>query len=228
MNTTNQRALALVFKGDCGDAYHDLVPDYAVRCQKAVDECLGGDEGLNYLIAEALKNAPLQNSPLHGVCHWVSVFRNAMVIAELAKLNSTLQEFIDPNLDFTAVAILFALFHDCRRHTEGEDLTHGAFGSTALLSAIYGHSVFVHLEAEFAVAASACAMHTVVDFQLEHPCMEASKTMDLQAAFAIGMCLDADRLDLYRLGIEPHPKYLYHREESVQSFLKLSSAGAWG
>lgn len=176
-------------------------------------------KSLEELVEYVVEYSELVDSPVHGYRHWMGVYRNAIMIAEMAKLHK-IEPYQDSYLfDFTACAMLFALFHDCRRVGEGYDITHGVFGSQALLSYSY-YREDSHLMTEWAVAAFACNAHTVVGEQRTHPYLDRIRDfhmMDLEdkpaetLKAAVGMCLDADRYELMRLGIMPDVRYLYHQ-----------------
>lgn len=236
---SKQSIISSLVEGFLNPEVYLLAPDATARATVAVTECLTdagcccasckGDEVcremLTTIVTEAVVFSPLVESDLHGWMHWLSVYRNAVVIAEVAKLHTfgALDEEMSPDLDLTAVAILFALFHDCRRHDEGPDETHGAFGAAALLSLVT-RGVLPLLTEEVEAAAFACMAHTIVQNPSGDP---AWKAMPDDVQRAAGMCLDADRLDLIRLGITPNPYFLTHGAKTLSSFEKLWHNGAW-
>lgn len=89
------------------------------------------------------------------------------------------------------VVTLFALFHDSRRTNEGDDPGHGLRG--AELAASLRGSLFDLGDRELQLLHHACAQHT------------AGLT---EADLTVQVCWDADRLDLARVGIQPHPRHL--------------------
>ena len=230
--TTKASTLATIINHIHNPMHYGLCPDASKRALVAISdnlvmtcECEGSCQGgcqaddLTSIVKVATDGSPLLDSPLHGWTHWMSVYRNAVMVAEVAGLHkfSPDDEGIT-HFDFTACAILFSLFHDCRRVTEGPDLTHGAYGSIALLSA-HSKDSLAPLMAEWAVASFACTMHTVVDNPRHDPAFEKLADTNIlpddpDAAEtirdAIGMCSDADRIDLLRLGIVPDNNYLTH------------------
>lgn len=114
----------------------------------------------------------------HGIVHWARVLENGLRIAEINGAN-------------TEVVILFALFHDSRRVNEYWDEGHGLRGADFARSL---RGKLVHLDdARFDLLYEACRLHT-------DGLVDADPT--LQA------CWDADRLDLGRVGILPHPQLL--------------------
>jgi uncharacterized protein len=86
---------------------------------------------------------------------------------------------------------LFALFHDSMRLNDNYDPLHGPKGA-ALARELRGE-VFDLEDAEMGLLVFACEGHTkgVVD---SHP--------------TVGVCWDAGRLNLWRVGIRPDPRWL--------------------
>jgi uncharacterized protein len=114
----------------------------------------------------------------HGVAHWARVLENGLRLAE--ETGADLQ-----------VVRLFAVFHDARRINEGTDPQHGP--RAAELARTLRGWLFDLPEPEFQLLHRACAGHT---HERTHP------------DITIQTCWDADRLDLGRVGITPHPRYL--------------------
>lgn len=124
--------------------------------------------------------APLVGSQDHGAHHW------RLVGVTGAELLATVPE-ADP-----LVVLLFALFHDSQRETDYVDPEHGPRG--ARLARELVPDVVPHLAPErLEVLAHACEVHTT-----------ASPTDDP----TLGTCWDSDRLNLWRVGIEPSTLYL--------------------
>jgi len=214
-----------------------FVPDAGERAQVAIVDCIGlvcecdedeqGNPGCRGdcqrsdfvgIVAHAVSHAPLAHSPLHGLRHWLGVYRNAIMLAHAAGLHPP--ESSD-GMDFTAVALLFALFHDCRRTTEGPDVAHGAFGALALGAALQSPDTLPVAHLEGVTAQAACNLHTVVDYPATDRAFQFSGDLSTLAELgsdeptmraAIGMCLDADRIELLRLGRVPSKPYLSHPE----------------
>lgn len=170
------------------------------------------------LLRSLIKDSPLLHSSIHGWRHWVSVYRNALLIAHYAGLLTPPED--QPPFNYITCALLFSLFHDCRRQTEGRDLSHGVYGGVALWSCIRS-GVRKEPTPEQIVAAFACSGHTVIDYPSEDG---ALKTITDRAGLyqveesgqiirnALGLCLDADRLHLLRLGMTLEGRYLTHKE----------------
>jgi uncharacterized protein len=114
----------------------------------------------------------------HGISHWARVFENGLRLAEQTAAN-------------LEVVQLFAVLHDSRRHNEGFDPKHGP-RAAAFAEELRG-LVFELPDPEFRLLHKACAGHT---HEQTHP------------DITIQTCWDADRLDLGRVGITPHPSRL--------------------
>lgn len=90
------------------------------------------------------------------------------------------------------IIIAFAFFHDIKREHECDDPEHGSRGGRRLLSLKYKINLS---KDELNKVIEACENHTS---GLHHDDLD------------ISTCWDSDRLDLYRVGIEPEPDYLNH------------------
>ena len=114
-------------------------------------------------------------SDIHGVDHWYRVWQNAQILASATS-----------NVDEEIVA-LFALFHDAMRDNDNDDPHHGLRGWNLWLS-MKKHQLLTVKQTRMLFVA--CTSHS-----LGHVTYEPT----------IGVCWDADRLDLPRVGIRPHP-----------------------
>lgn len=114
----------------------------------------------------------------HGVAHWARVLENGLKLAEETGAN-------------VAVVSLFAIFHDSRRVNEVTDPGHGLRGAR-LAEELRGRAFDLE-DTEFRLLFRACEGHT---HERTHPDV------------TIQTCWDADRLDLGRVGIMPHPSRL--------------------
>ncbi len=114
----------------------------------------------------------------HGRSHWWSVLENAETLCARV-----------PDAD-REVCRAFALLHDGWRLNDDDDPSHGlrAANQIKALKTRLGLSPFQHRKLIEAVARHA----------------DGATSRDP----TIGVCWDADRLDLPRVGIEPSPKYL--------------------
>ncbi len=120
-----------------------------------------------------------QHSLVHGEEHWRCV---GWVGAHLAGQT--------PGCD-PLLALLFSLFHDSMRECDGNDPDHGTRGG-ALAKALNGTGFYLG-PVKLAALELICANHT-----------SGGTTTDP----TMGVCWDSDRLNLWRVGTRPHPKYL--------------------
>lgn len=115
----------------------------------------------------------------HGPDHWARVSAHSAAVARSLG--------VDP-----LVPYLFALVHDSQRLDDGTDPEHGPRAAQFVLD--NKDILFGFLRADdHAYLVDACKDHS------------AGMT---EAAPVIQACWDADRLDLWRVGIEPSPEYL--------------------
>ena len=115
---------------------------------------------------------------LHGPDHWRRVEANGLAVAAESGADER-------------VVRLFAVLHDSRRLDEGIDPAHGQRGAD-LAAALRG-DLFTLDDQAFQKLYYACAWH-------EKGRVTAEPT--------IGTCWDADRLDLWRVGARPLPRYM--------------------
>jgi len=239
----NEEIIEALVEGILNPETYGLAPEATPRATLAVHTCLTDPvcscstcstdlesvvcrQTLTRIVEVAVLSSPLVKSEIHGWKHWLSVYRNAVVLAETGSLHTfpvdLSDEGVSPDLDLTAVIILFAMFHDCRRHDEGYDVTHGIYGAEALWSLV--GDVLPEATDEIGAAMFACAAHTVVDRPKFDPAWSATIH---ERKLAAGICLDADRMDLIRLGIMPDPSYLSNGDTTLEAFHNLKSMGAW-
>jgi uncharacterized protein len=114
----------------------------------------------------------------HGVAHWARVMENGLRLA------------VETGADVEVVR-LFAVLHDSRRVNESTDPDHGP--RAAEFAGTLRGRWFDLSDSEFRLLHRACFGHT-------HERMHPDVT--------IQTCWDADRLDLGRVGITPHPSGL--------------------
>jgi uncharacterized protein len=121
---------------------------------------------------------------VHGPDHWRRVESNGLFL---------LQHAGHPEPDGAAVEVvrLFAVLHDSRREHDAFDDSHGAKAAAhaASLRGVY----FELADEHFALLQHACVWHT-------HGLLHEDPT--------VGACWDADRLDLGRVGIAPHARFM--------------------
>jgi uncharacterized protein len=114
----------------------------------------------------------------HGLAHWARVLENGLRLAGETGADGE-------------VVQLFAVLHDSRRVNEATDPDHGA-RAAEFARALRGRW-FDLRDHQFGLLHRACAGHT---HERTHP------------DITIQTCWDADRLDLGRVGIAPHPARL--------------------
>ena len=137
---------------------------------------------LRSVYARILDDSSVSLSSIHGPRHWARVERNGLYLSEHANADPT-------------IVRLFAVLHDCMRLSEGSDPEHGrraAEYAGSLRGALLPLS-----DGDFEILAYAIRWHT-----------EGNEILD----DTIGVCWDADRLDLRRVGIQPNPSYLFTSE----------------
>lgn len=115
---------------------------------------------------------------LHGVEHWDRVYRNA-------------QKLMTPNVNKTVVE-LFAYLHDSCRLDDGFDIAHGE-RAAEWIDTLRNNLLKDISDEEFNLLKTACRLHSTTH-KTSNPTIDA--------------CFDADRLDLWRVGITPDPEYL--------------------
>ena len=115
---------------------------------------------------------------IHGVRHWTRVRENGLRLAERTGANAKVVE-------------LFAFLHDSRRRDDGVDPGHGP--RAAQFARTLAGSAFELGPDELELLFAACHGHS-----------DGQTVGDL----TVLTCWDADRLDLGRVGIRPHPSRL--------------------
>jgi len=120
------------------------------------------------------------NSRVHGPRHWRDVARIGVALARET-----------PRAD-PAVVFCFALLHDTQRLNEYEDPDHGP-RAAAFATALADRGLLTLAGDQLAALVSACECHTGSG-PVEHT--------------TLGVCLDADRLTLWRVGKVPDARYL--------------------
>jgi len=131
------------------------------------------------LVDAVLYRSTGKDSFILGESHWQRVAAAGLVL-----LPET------PDAD-PALVFLFALFHDSMRLNDNHDPLHGPRGA-GLARELRGE-VFDLGEAEMGLLGFACEEHT---------------NGDVGSNPTVGVCWDADRLNLWRVGIRPDPRWL--------------------
>ena len=145
------------------------------------------------LVDAVLARSTGKDSSIHGQSHWRRV-----AAAGLALLPET------PGAD-PALVFLFALFHDSMRFNDSFDPMHGP--RAAVLARELRGGAFDLGNEEMDLLAFTCEEHTNGGLS-EEP--------------TVGVCWDADRLNLWRVGFEPDPRFL--STEAARSEDRI----AWG
>lgn len=138
----------------------------------------------NELIAHLLGEFALRWDGIHGLSHWVRVYRNGLWLAYKMKLEHEVE------VDQEVIA-LFAVLHDAGRVSDGVDENHGS-ATSALVSKLSGAHFNISPPQEQTLT-YACLMHhqDIVSFEP-----------------TVGVCWDANRLDLSRVGLKIDPRFL--------------------
>jgi uncharacterized protein len=118
-------------------------------------------------------------SSIHGPQHWQTVAVFGTILARET-----------PGADPT-IALLFGILHDCLRADDGWDKEHGRRAG-ALAPALNG-VLFTLNEARLATLVTSLSLH-VDGLTSDDP--------------TVGVCWDADRLHLWRIGVTPDPARL--------------------
>ena len=121
-----------------------------------------------------------RSSKLHGPPHW---FRVTTLGLQLCRET--------PGADCYVVS-LFAALHDTQRWSDGYDPEHGR-RAAELATRLHAEEIITATEEQMQLLIPALAAHTDGFVSDDH---------------TIGVCWDADRLDLPRVGIQPNPELL--------------------
>jgi uncharacterized protein len=130
-------------------------------------------------VDKIIKQFPLNVNGTHGIGHWQRVLVNGLKLARTTGAD-------------TSVVIWFAYLHDCRRLSEGGDNGHGP------RAAVYARTHKDELglnETQLKLLLEAISCHT--------------KGCGFGADITVQTCLDADRLDIKRIGARVDPNQLY-------------------
>lgn len=130
---------------------------------------------LQAVLDEATATFPLGEQPMHGRWHWECVERNALALGRET-----------PGCDMT-VARLFAYLHDARRENEEHDPEHGR-RAAGFAEELFRDGRLPVGQSQLEALTKACWLHA-----------DGQVTDDP----TLGVCWDADRLDLPRTGAIP-------------------------
>ncbi len=153
---------------------------------------------LRALLDLVLSRYQLDPRGIHGVAHWARVLENARRLAPATGADSEVLE-------------LFAIFHDACRRNDGHDPGHGPRAAELVL----GLREKLGLDDErLAVLAEACRCHT-------HGPRDG-------APVTVLTCLDADRLDISRVGMRVRPELLFSDAARDPRMIRWASKRAVG
>lgn len=130
------------------------------------------------LIAFARREFRLDWDGIHGAPHWSRVRHNGLLLAAHTGANTRVVEY-------------FAFIHDLGRRNDDYDPEHGN-RAAAIAECIAGDLIELAVD-ELELLTEACRGHS-----------DGHIVSDV----TVMTCWDADRLDLGRVGIRPHPKRL--------------------
>lgn len=133
------------------------------------------------LIAFARKEFRLDWEGIHGAPHWSRVRHNGLLLAAHTGANTRVVEY-------------FAFIHDLGRRNDDYDPEHGN-RAAAIAENIAGDLIELAVD-ELELLTEACRGHS-----------DGHTVADV----TVMTCWDADRLDLGRVGIRPHPKKLCNK-----------------
>ena len=149
------------------------------------------------LLAAVRRQFRLDWGGVHGAPHWARVRLNGLAIAARSGARIDVIE-------------LFAFFHDSCRHNDYGDRRHGS-RAVDFAHALRGE-LFQIDSAGFDLLAEACRTHS-----------DGGMTGDL----TVRACWDADRLDLWRVGITPDPRRLATAEARDEAVFAQAQQRAW-
>lgn len=130
---------------------------------------------------------------IHGVAHWWRVRHNGLLLASATGADET-------------VVRLFALFHDSHRHDDHADPMHGPRAAQWLARLRDGMPAADGLDCP-TTAAAVRALSDERFARLRLACELHTGTPHHDDP-TIAACFAADRLDLWRVGLRPNPKYI--------------------
>ncbi len=171
---------------------------------------------LRALLDLVLSRYQLDPRGIHGVAHWARVLENARRLAPATGADGEVLE-------------LFAIFHDACRRNDGHDPGHGPRAAELVL----GLREKLGLDDErLAVLAEACRCHThgplrgVRASALSAP--EGAHGPPHGATVTVLTCLDADRLDISRVGMRVRPELLFSDAARDPRMIRWASRRAAG
>jgi len=135
----------------------------------------------------------------HGISHWERVNDIGLYLSK------------ETGAD-TIVVSLFAFLHDSKRINEDYDPEHGV-NAALFASELYNEKLLAITVGQLTDLVTACKFHSQSEVKSNN--------------ITIATCWDADRLDLWRLGVTPDPEYLFSsaakRRESFEYSQQLNN-----
>lgn len=129
------------------------------------------------LVRAVVRASTSKGSTVHGVRHWKqTMWASCRLLAE------------EPRAD-PAVALVFGLVHDCLRVLEAADPEHGLRAARLVIELVREHLLDLS-DDQLEMVKAACEHHS-----------ESLWTSNP----TVGICWDADRVGLWRLGLRPEP-----------------------
>ena len=150
------------------------------------------------LLSEIRQGFALSLDGVHGEVHWARVRENGLYLATMTGADPEIVE-------------LFAYLHDSKRLNDGADREHGWRAAEYIRR--LSPALLPLSEAGVELLAYACHYHT------------AGLT---EADVTVGVCWDADRLDLGRVGIEPEARYLCTPAARDPTVIEWALRRSWG
>ncbi len=138
----------------------------------------------------------LNTESIHGINHWIRVETIGLFLAK------------ETGADPTVISH-FAYLHDSQRINNGIDTKHGNRAAEYTKNLLFQGCITL-TKSQTTNLLIACKNHSERDA--------------IPRNITIATCWDADRLDLWRLGIEPNPHYLYTEFAKTFRPLQLSRA----
>jgi uncharacterized protein len=132
------------------------------------------------LLQAVLTRATHRESMLHGEAHWRAVTYTALELAPLVAGADVL------------VGFLFGLMHDSQRVHDGNDVGHGP-RAAELARVLHGEGFLPVSREQLDLLMTAMHGHTTGRWSSDP---------------TIGLCWDADRLNLWRIGVTPRAEFL--------------------
>lgn len=145
-------------------------------------------EDLDRLVDAVEARSTHLTSTIHGVDHWRAVGATAASLADVFDMTAEDADAARPDRE---LLLLFALLHDARRLDDGRDLEHGPRAAVLLDELREGGLIRLD-EARGDVLRKAIRDHTN-GMLSEQP--------------TIGICWDADRLLIHRVGFVPKARF---------------------